>query len=60
MKEGVITVSNIKLYSYHGCLEEEALIGGNYIVDVEIFTDYSLAAQNDLAFLLLPYSTMKA
>ena len=47
MKEGVITVNNIKLYSYHGCLEEEALIGGNYIVDVEIFTDYSLAAQND-------------
>ena len=23
------------------------MIGGNYIVDIEIFTDYSLAAKND-------------
>lgn len=47
MVEGVIKINNIKLYAFHGCLEEEALIGGNYIVDIEIFTDYSLAAKND-------------
>lgn len=47
MEEGIIQINNVKLYAYHGCLEEEALIGANYIVDIEIFTDYSLAAKND-------------
>ena len=47
MVEGVIKINNIKVYAFHGCLEEEALIGGNFIVDIEIFTDYSLAAKND-------------
>ena len=42
-----ITLNNIKVYAYHGCLEEEALIGGNYIVDVTIHTDFSLAAETD-------------
>ncbi len=47
MKEGVIIVRNIRLYAYHGCLDEEAIIGGNYIVDVKIYTDYSAAARTD-------------
>ncbi len=42
-----ITLENIQLYAYHGCLEEEALIGQNYRVDVYISTDYSEAAQTD-------------
>ena len=40
-------MNNIRLYAFHGCLEEEALIGGNYIVDIKIYTDYSKAAKND-------------
>ena len=47
MKKGIITINNIRLYAYHGCLKEEALIGGNYVVDIKISTDYSLAATND-------------
>ncbi len=46
-KDMIISVNNIKLYAYHGCLEEEALIGGNYQVDVDIFTDFSEAAKTD-------------
>ena len=42
---GIIKVSGIKLYAYHGCLEEEASIGCNYIVDVSIETDFSEAAK---------------
>jgi|ERR1035437_2575503 dihydroneopterin aldolase len=42
-----IAVEGIKLYAYHGCLEEEAQIGGNYIVDVYIETDFSEAAKTD-------------
>jgi dihydroneopterin aldolase len=44
---GIIHVSGIKCYAYHGCLEEEAMIGGNYIVDVEIETDFEEAALTD-------------
>jgi dihydroneopterin aldolase len=44
---GTILVTGIKCYAYHGCLEEEELIGGNYIVDVEIETDFEAAATDD-------------
>jgi dihydroneopterin aldolase len=42
-----IEVNGIKLYSFHGCLEEEAKIGGHYVVDVTITTDFSEAANTD-------------
>ena len=42
-----IEVSGIKLYAYHGCLPEEGRIGGNYIVDVKLITDFSKAAVSD-------------
>jgi dihydroneopterin aldolase len=48
VKQGIITINNIRLYAYHGCLKEESVIGGNYIVDVKIYTDYSEAAEKDL------------
>jgi len=33
---GIIKVNNIKLYAFHGCLDEEAKIGSEYNVDLEI------------------------
>lgn len=42
-----IAVEGIKIYAYHGCLEEEARIGGHYIVDVYMQTDFSRAARTD-------------
>lgn len=42
-----IYVNDIKLYAYHGCLEEEGKIGSNYIVDVMMETDFSDAAKTD-------------
>ena len=42
-----IAVEGIKLYAYHGCLDEEALIGGHYIVDVYMQTNFSEAAKTD-------------
>jgi len=44
---GIILVTGIKCYAYHGCLEEEEIIGGNYIVDLEIETDFEKAASTD-------------
>ena len=42
-----IHVRGIRCYSFHGCMEEEARIGGHYLVDVEISTDFSKAAASD-------------
>ena len=44
---GKIQVNNIKVYSYHGCLEEEAIIGSDYRVDIEIEADLSLSSKTD-------------
>lgn len=42
-----IEVNGIKLYAHHGCLPEEEAIGGNYIVDVTIHTNFQEAALHD-------------
>ena len=44
---GKIQVNNVKLYAYHGCLEEEAKIGSWYRVDVEVEADLSKSSQTD-------------
>lgn len=42
-----IEVNGIRLYAFHGCLPEEGMIGGNYLVDVSMGTDFQLAAETD-------------
>ncbi len=42
-----IEVSGIKIYAFHGCLPEEAEIGGHYRVDVMLNTDFTGAAKLD-------------
>ena len=44
---GVINVNGIRVYAYHGCLPEEGKIGGEYVVDVRIETDFASAEQSD-------------
>lgn len=44
---GIIRVNQIKVYAYHGCLDEEGTIGCDYEVDVELHTDFQEAAEND-------------
>ena len=44
---GIIDVTNIKLYGYHGCMDEEAAIGTDYRIDVRVYADLELAAQTD-------------
>lgn len=42
-----VQVNGIKLYAYHGCLPEEAKIGGHYIVNIEVTTDFSKSFDSD-------------
>jgi len=44
---GVIEVTNIKVYAYHGCLIEEGKIGSDYRVDLEVAANLSASAKSD-------------
>ena len=48
VKMGKISVEGIKLYAYHGCMDEEAKIGANYEVSVLIDFDFTAASTTDI------------
>jgi dihydroneopterin aldolase len=50
-----IAVEGIKVYAYHGCLEEEGHIGGHYVVDVYMQTDFTEAGETDDLKLTIDY-----
>jgi dihydroneopterin aldolase len=43
----IVEVEGIQCFSYHGCMVEESVLGGKYIVDVSLKTDFSTAAATD-------------
>lgn len=42
-----VSVIGIQAFAFHGCLEEEAKIGNEYIIDVELITDFKESAMLD-------------
>lgn len=44
---GKIFVEDIRCYAYHGCMDEEGVIGTNYSVNVVVSTDLSISAESD-------------
>lgn len=42
-----INIRDIRSYAYHGCWEEEAVIGGEYLTHVTLHCDFEDAAIND-------------
>jgi len=44
---GTITVKNIRVYAYHGCLIEEGKIGSDYRVDISVKANLSKSAKSD-------------
>lgn len=42
-----IKVKNIRIFTNHGCLEEEMKIGSEYRVDIQIWADLSRSAITD-------------
>ena len=32
--KATVKVENLKIYAFHGCMEEEKVIGGDYVVDI--------------------------
>ncbi len=44
---GIIKINNIKLYAYHGCLDEEAKIGSEYRVDIAVKVNLKKSSISD-------------
>ena len=44
---GIIRLTNIRVFTNHGCLIEEAKIGSEYRVDLEIKADLRKSAESD-------------
>lgn len=45
---GIIKVENIRVFAFHGCLKEEAKIGSDYRVDLEVKANLQTSAKTDL------------
>ena len=53
-----IIIAGIKLYGYHGCMDEEGKIGRTFIVDVALDADLKQAALSDKLHDTINYVTI--
>jgi len=44
---GIIELENMEFTAYHGCFQEEKIIGNRFIVQLKVTTDISKASQSD-------------
>ena len=44
---GRIYLKNIRIYAFHGCMDEEEKIGSDYVVNLAIDADLNVSSQSD-------------
>ncbi|CAH8282849.1 dihydroneopterin aldolase [Mariniflexile fucanivorans] len=44
---GIIKVENIRVFAYHGCLQEETKIGSDYRVDLQVEANLQTSSKTD-------------
>lgn len=44
---GTIELEQMEFYAYHGCFEEEQVVGNRFLVDVTLETDCEAASKSD-------------
>jgi len=54
---GLIRIEQMEFYSFHGCFEEERIVGNKFIVDLEMETDMTRACATDRIQDALNYQT---
>jgi dihydroneopterin aldolase len=54
---GLIRIEQMEFYSYHGCFEEERIVGNRFIVDLKMETDMARAFESDRIGDALNYQT---
>ena len=57
---GIIRVEDIRCYAYHGCMEEEGVIGTDFSVTVEVKADLSVSAKSDNLSDTIDYVTISS
>ncbi len=57
---GLIEVNDIRVFAYHGCLDEEGRIGAQYRVHVSVQGDFSDAEKSDKLSETVDYSRVTA
>jgi 7,8-dihydroneopterin aldolase/epimerase/oxygenase len=57
---GKIKLHNIRVFAYHGCLDEESKIGSNYIVNISVKADLQKASQLDKLSETVDYVALNA
>jgi len=45
--QNIIRIKNATFYGYHGVLSEEQSVGGKFEADIDLYTDFSKAAEKD-------------
>jgi len=45
--KGTVKVENLKIFAYHGCMEEEEIIGSDYVVNIKAYCVLSKKAFAD-------------
>jgi len=45
--QNIIRIKKVTFYGYHGVRSEEQSVGGKFEADVDIYTDFSDAANED-------------
>ncbi len=51
----IIRIKNASFYAYHGVFKEEQQIGGKFEADVDLYTDFSKAAEKDKLGMTINY-----
>ncbi|MFA5815305.1 MAG: dihydroneopterin aldolase [Bacteroidales bacterium] len=54
---GLIRIEQMEFYSFHGCFEEERIVGNRFIVDLDMETDMNRACETDHIDDALNYQT---
>lgn len=47
MKSHRIIIQGLRIYAYHGVMEQERKLGAYFIIDCDVDTDFSLAMETD-------------
>ena len=58
MASSLLKISDIRIHAFHGCLEEEARIGTEFVVDVDFESDITAACEHDLLSETIDYVTV--
>jgi len=45
---GLIHLEDMEFYGYHGCFREEQIVGNKFVVNLELETDMTKAADSDM------------